>query len=543
MLNTVSKAVGLQLEYVREEFLSFLPLNTVQYVLKDSEQNFYLLIMSFDCTQDFFFEREKIMVFTQECKTGLLWNGTVMGKCCSLYSYSSEKNDKIVDTVFLQQSEKQIVIDEKSIEVIQEDFLSSFPEIYRKKILELKEYAEYLNVLSRMERLEVGTEEGFIGKEQIAFEDGKAVTLFCGFGKRLFQPIGYDEEMWLRLSGNRKQYVHYKKLNCLKYKLIHRIYGLIRQDRTPKVSVHDAVDITKQKGSFALNNYVKTFSDSKNYCIHINADYGDEILPVSISGSVANIGTWMNPIGREMLIAAIEFIFKQFKGIKRVAYQNVLYDTLLDHGWKHNDFYLPLPETIDELKQRLSSKGRYNLRRERRIIQETFEGLELRNIPFQEVPTELIERFYELKNETHGVSSNEYDITKRNITDVYVLRIGNGDVKGIAISCEQGDIVFLENHTFDSTMRSYSFGQVLYDMFLDEMVKKGKQGVALGGGNLEYKHRYGTTCAIARSGSIYKNAVIWMRIARSFNVKLNSKFFRIVAHEVNQIDAKTEEKK
>lgn len=398
MLSTLLKETGLALSYVREEFLDFLPLNTVQYRLEDEKGEPYLLLLSFDGVQVFDLDQE-----TKE--DPLVWSGKLLNHRASLYHWDESK----------------------------------------------------------------------------------------------------------RTSPKRER---------------------IFQSRKPTAVLLSEEESKGMQAQFALNNYPLIYPQNSNHWIEITTDGEKEYLPVSVAGRAAELGTWMNPVSREGLLAAVTAVFDTFPAVKTLNYQNVLYDTLLDHGWRHNDFYLPLPDSAEALKARLAAKSRYNIRREKRIIEETFGGLVLEDVSCDQIPEDLKSLFYTLKNATHGVSEESYDIDEKPITNVYLLRVGTGEVKGMALSCEQGPIVFLENHTFDSTMRKYSFGQVLYDLYLEAMIEKKKTGVALAGGSLEYKKRYGTYCAIARSGSIQRVTVSWLKVARAVGISPGSKFFRRVANKL-----------
>lgn len=529
MLNTLFKETGLQLVYVREEFYGFLPLNTVQYTLADTEGKPYFLVLSFDALQDFYIEREQAQVNATDT---LVWSGVLLGRKASLYHCHSAQEARM--HILQQRVEETVAVDVATVAKIKENFLAGFPAQYARRIQMLAEFQAFFNALWKLETVAVGTEEGYLAAEQIGMADGEPVTRFCSFGRRYFQPVGYDEFLFKKFFHNKAQPVRNRQLNLLKDKLLKAIQRQLLKDREPVVSLlpnERAGDIQAQ---FALNDYPRVYPNNENYWLEIAAGEEKQYLPVSVNGGTAQVGTWMNPISRESLLAAVEAIFRLFRQVKTIQYQNTLYDTLLDHGWRHNDFYLPLPDNTEELKARLASKSRYNLRREKRIIAETFGGLSLEDVPCTVVPEELKALFYSLKNATHGVSEETYDIGQKPITNVYLLRIGTGEVKGMALSCEQGEIVFLENHTFDSTMRSYSFGQVLYDMYLDAMVEKGKTGVALAGGELEYKKRYGTQCAIARSGGIHRAAASWLKAAGTVGVAPGSRLFRSVADKLNR---------
>ena len=169
----------------------------------------------------------------------------------------------------------------------------------------------------------------------------------------------------------------------------------------------------------------------------------------------------------------------------------------------------------------MTQKSRYNLKREKRIIEENFGELTLENIKSKDVSQNIIELFYKFKNATHHITQSDYDITKLPITDYYLLKTGNSDIRAIAVSCEQGKDVFVENHTFDISMSDYSFGKILYEMYIEALIEKGKTGLALAGGNLDYKNRYGTYCAVTWSGSVKRSSYNVLRALKIMGLGSN----------------------
>lgn len=280
---------------------------------------------------------------------------------------------------------------------------------------------------------------------------------------------------------------------------------------------------------FSLNKFLSIYPNNENYLISISDNVFDVNIPFSIENSTGILGSWNVPIPRLFFLKVINYIFNTFSNIEKVEYKNIIFDPYIDdHRWRHNDFYIPLPQNIEDLKIRLSHKSRHNLRRERRLIEEAFSNLILEDLKILDsIPKNIVDKFYEFKYSTHEDLNEEYDITACNITNVYLLKTGVDDIRGIALSCEQGDIVFMENHTFDSKYREYSFGQVLYDMYLEALINKKKTGLSLAGGNLEYKKRYGSICYIAYSGSIKQKDVARIKTLQTHKWNKKNIFVRL----------------
>lgn len=177
-----------------------------------------------------------------------------------------------------------------------------------------------------------------------------------------------------------------------------------------------------------------------------------------------------------------------------------------------NDFHIVLPNNIEEIDSRLSKKGRYNIKREKRIIEDDFGSIEFREYDVMENVLEannLVSWFFAQKLATHcrdyGMSAEEY-IKKYNVSHIYAL-YGKSELLAVILSCEQCPIVYIENLTYNEKYSKYSCGQVLYDWYLKRLVEKGKEQLFLSGGDLEYKKRYGSTEEFVMNIKVYRNSI------------------------------------
>ena len=351
---------------------------------------------------------------------------------------------------------------------------------------------------------------------------------------------GKEYLLVLCFDDNERQdgYIWTSKVDRLMYRLYN--YPLKKMHKVKnKVIKYNIVceDISESsyRDEFSLNRFEIIYPNNKNYVLK----YDNEALMLSIDNDKAIVGTWNNYTRRSTFLAMINYVFNSFKDVKTVEYNNQIYDNQFDNKhWRHPDYYLPLPNSIEDLKIKISSKGRHNIKREKRIIVDEFGSLELINNKYDEDDVDVVNLFYKYKNDTHDLSE-DYDIKNRHLTDYYLLKCGN-DIKGVLLSCEQSNIAFIENHTFDSSMRQYSFGQVMYDMYLDSLINKGKTGLSLAGGNLAYKKRYGSICFVSFSGTINKTAFKKYRILRFFKYSVNGfiykKYSALITLMRNQIN-------
>lgn len=229
-------------------------------------------------------------------------------------------------------------------------------------------------------------------------------------------------------------------------------------------------------------------------------------VPVSFNGANVELGLWLANIETNVIDEVAKKIFQDSGRVRTISYQN----SLVDYGESKegNHFKIELPENIEELKARLSSKGRYNIQREKRIIAETFQGYTVDEYTPDNVPKNVFDEYFRMKAITHGtdyrMSANEY-INKYHVSNIYVLNTPER-ILAVILSCEQCSVVYIENLTYEVEYSRYSPGQVLYDIYLERLIEKGKRYLYLAGGNLEYKRRYGSEENIVYSGIIYRDA-------------------------------------
>lgn len=257
---------------------------------------------------------------------------------------------------------------------------------------------------------------------------------------------------------------------------------------------------------FSLCRFDELYPKYKNKKLIITEEDSSTILPFYIKENTAVLGTWMCPISRAGLLAAVEYIFENYKQIKNIEYKNTPFSVLLDRGWRHNDYYLPLPRYVDELDALLSSKTRNTLRREIKKADSELNGLKFVYKEFKETPESWINAFYDYKYITHGLTKDSYNIMEHRITDSYALLTNENDINCVLFSCEQGPCVYAEVFAFNPELFKYSLGKIILNMYFKKLISKGKTGVALGGGDHGFKKHYGTFCATVYSGTITRKS-------------------------------------
>lgn len=252
------------------------------------------------------------------------------------------------------------------------------------------------------------------------------------------------------------------------------------------------------RDEFSLNRFELIYPNNDNYVLR----YNNEALMLSIDNDKAIVGTWNNFTRRTVFLAMVRYIFKHFKQIKNIEYNNLIYNTCFDnHYWRHPDYYIPLPKTIDELYSRLSSKSRQKIKRERRRAEEELGKIVFENKPINKIDDNDIDFYYKNKKQGYGESIGSYDLLKRNITNIYFVSV-NEKIMAELFALEQGSVSYWETTTYNYDLSKYSFGKMVYVYALEESLKKSKKGVSLASSEYEYKKHFGSICYNSYSGFI-----------------------------------------
>lgn len=238
-------------------------------------------------------------------------------------------------------------------------------------------------------------------------------------------------------------------------------------------------------------------------------EFGDEAFAVDAhyEKSRAVLNVWGKKFPQEVFERAIESIFSQhseihYIDIKRAGndYRNLLNEC--------NDIRVPIPKSEEELLLRLRAKHRYTLKRIKRLLEQEYGKLET-ILYSADIPSELVDQYFNWKQITHGTDyhmmAEEY-LQKYYVTDGILLRAGGRNI-AILFFCQVNNTVYLENLSYDTEMEKFSPGYIIYEMFLEELIKRRCSYLYLGGGKYEYKRRFGAEESVAYSGIIYRKEV------------------------------------
>lgn len=223
---------------------------------------------------------------------------------------------------------------------------------------------------------------------------------------------------------------------------------------------------------------------------------------------VAEVNLWGKVLPQDVFNSMVKELF-QSPGVYAISVTrggNQYFDFLEET----NDIRIPLPESFDELMNRAERRDRATIRRKLRWLDERIGVLKIDVYPRSEISDDIVETYFDWKKETHGTEYGlkpaEY-LDKYHVTDAMLMRAGDMDV-AIAFFCQAEDIVFFENFSYNSNLKEYSPGLLMYVKFMEELIKRKCRYLYLGGGGYIYKKRFGAESFRAYSGRIYRKEII-----------------------------------
>lgn len=218
----------------------------------------------------------------------------------------------------------------------------------------------------------------------------------------------------------------------------------------------------------------------------------------------ASLNIWGKVFPQPVIEQCIRDVFRLYPQIIYICvvragnnYKNLLY--------RSNNIFIFMPTSSGLLMQRLKKKHRYNLRRERRLLEEATGVITTEICSRDYISDELVEQYFEWKKKTHGV---EYGLSAKEYLATYhvthaMLLLASSKLVGVVFYCKINATVYLENFAYDYNFKKYSIGGVQYQLFLEKMIDTGVRIVFLGGGGYEYKKYFGSIDCNTYSGKIY----------------------------------------
>ncbi len=240
-------------------------------------------------------------------------------------------------------------------------------------------------------------------------------------------------------------------------------------------------------------------------------------------GEKAYINLWGKVLPQSLFEQIIESIFEKNEETAKISLLNCgnNYKGFLAAS---NDIYIYLPQSVEELLSRLKAKHRYNLNREKRLFEESLGKIKINHYKEQEIPIESVRSYFDWKKMSHGTEYRLSEwgyIKKYFVTDALVLYAGDHMV-GVAFYCCVDDVAYFENFSFNPEYKKYSAGYITYELLLEQLIKQGIKVFYLGGGNYEYKKKFGALEIVSYSGHIYNTRVIDKLNRKLMDLQINT---------------------
>ena len=163
---------------------------------------------------------------------------------------------------------------------------------------------------------------------------------------------------------------------------------------------------TDQISPNVIYNRFDLFDGEQNYKIFQYSDQNKEFsFEVLFSKYSAKLGIWLMHMDQVALQNIISFLFKYNRKIRCVQYENSYIS--IGTVQKGNHFRIEFPENSTELDKRLSSKGRYNIKREKRILEQDFGDFSINKCFALSTEAKVLwDMYFKFKEKTHDHSYN-----------------------------------------------------------------------------------------------------------------------------------------
>lgn len=499
--------------------------NPRQIIVADSKDKQYLVVYAENDIQRFYIERaiKQQKIFSENGILGKMdqfavnmpvFYGYLLDGFYAIYQYfdnlttvsNRKKIERFLKEIYSNHCE-EVNISEKGIDEIIEGFKEAWPREFEGYITELPEYKRLIALLSREKVIRCCFQHGDFTKNNILEHDNKIWIMDFEFSMRS-QPIGFDLLDYSRSVGKELSGIPYSEINQTKYdlqngvnKYIDNYYIPVKRNRPLKDFKHSISDNLIYNRADVMGIIAETIILTQGE-INYKVDY-------SLKRNSAELLVWLKDIPSAVLQQAVKHIFsKHYQVLKievKFASANIDDDLKLDNNW-----VIAIPKTKTELWNRVTKKGRYNIRSQERRMSDIYGEISIENYTANNCAVDIIETYFKWKKVTHGyeygLSPKEY-IKKYYVTDIMVLNCGK-EMVSVLFYNRNKEIAYLENLSYNTNMAQFSPGLILYAFFLERLIDVGIKLLFLGNGKQEYKKRFGSQEFIVYTGEIYRNSIV-----------------------------------
>lgn len=282
----------------------------------------------------------------------------------------------------------------------------------------------------------------------------------------------------------------------------------------------DKIYVTEINPDFIYNRF-DLFCD--NYIV-LMAERGQEkhIIEARIFDKYAELGIWKMHISDELLKEISVFIFHNYA---HIGYTKFFFCETEGNYRKVKHFYINLPDSTESFLQRRSSKSCRRLNSKRHQAEREIGPINYYEYNIKNCPEEVIKKYNNWKDKTHHIGNIE-DISsyfhKYHISNIYTMYFGR-KISAILFTCEQCQIVYFENFSYDTQYSKYSPGQQIYEYMMIRLIEKKIKCIFLGGGDYDYKRKYGSIEETLYDGFIFRN--IYQRLKYNLTTYYNKHLY------------------
>ena len=200
----------------------------------------------------------------------------------------------------------------------------------------------------------------------------------------------------------------------------------------------------------------------------------------------------LSKIPKQVATILCDCIFKRHPEVQRILMKQVFFE--LGKASKTNHIKVVLPETVEELNDRLPNHTRSEIRRRLRHLNADHGQVRFVEYGREDIAESIVTAFFEFKRKTHGreygMSPEEY-LDYYHVSHAYVLYVEDSIV-AVRFLCEQCSTVNAENLSYDDRYSTYSPGILIHQFALERLVEKGKKQIFLGNGHQGQKLMFGS---------------------------------------------------
>ena len=256
------------------------------------------------------------------------------------------------------------------------------------------------------------------------------------------------------------------------------------------VETNDVNDYHKIQPDFIFNRF--DLLNQNFIALKIINGKDEKVIQAKISQDTAELGIWLTKLTWTEMSHVLYWFYTKHPEIKTVVYKN---GTVPMGSIKsHNHFRIELPETTDEMLQRVSGPSKKKLRKKVRLAQEAHGKLTVHEYERNQIPEEAVLAFFQFKyltrNRTYDMNWNEY-LNAYHISHAYVFKLGD-EIAAVRFACEQCSVVYGENFAYNPKFADYSMGVCIFFYHLIRLVEKKHTQLFFAGGDFEYKTHYGS---------------------------------------------------